>query len=135
MSKRQMHPPADVEIAHLQQRIYLHRIGLRLSIETAQQAIRERLASPGMLVAAGVTGFMLERLTHRGAPRTKAAESMSSSTGGALGVVAEAARTGLRFLQSGPGLWLAARLAARAAEHPSPEDPANRISPAPADAP
>jgi len=40
MSKSNAHPPADREIAQLQQRIYLHRIGLKLSIETARQAFR-----------------------------------------------------------------------------------------------
>jgi len=125
MSKSNAHPLADLEIAQLQQRIYLHRIGLKLSIETAQQAFRERLASPGMLLAAGVTGFMLERLTRSHAPpRTNDSRPEPSATSRGFTVIAEAVRTGLRFLQSGPGLWLAARFAASAVER-EPQDPSS----------
>jgi len=122
MSKLKIHPPADHEITQLQQRIYLHRLGLRLSIETAKQAFRERLGSPGMLVAAGATGFVFERLTRRHTPHTdRASQPVPSVASRGFGVVAEALRTGLKFLQSGPGLWLAGRLAARAAER-GPQD-------------
>ena len=125
MSKSNAHPPADREIAQLQQRIYLHRIGLKLSIETAQQALRERLASPGMLLAAGATGFMLERLTRPHAPpRARGPQSEPSAASRGFSVIAEALRTALRFLQSGPGLWLAALFAARAVER-EPEDPSS----------
>src|SRR5690349_19976284 len=65
MSKSKIHPPADHEIAQLQQRIYLHRIGLSLSIEATKQALRERLASRSVLVGAGATGFILGLLTKR----------------------------------------------------------------------
>jgi hypothetical protein len=116
-----IHPPADHEITQLQQRIYLHRLGLRLSIETAKEAFRERLGSPGMLLGAGATGFMLDRLTRRRTPRNGRAQPQPSVASRGFGVVAEALRTGLKFLQSGPGLWLAGRLAARAAER-GPQD-------------
>ena len=125
MSKLQVHPAADVEIAHLQQRIYLHRIGLKLSIEATQQAFRERLASPGMLLAAGATGFMLGRLTltRRHAAGDQPVHGESSAAHRGLSVIAEALRTVLKFLRSGPGLWLASRFAARTAAR-SPQDPA-----------
>jgi len=117
MSKSQFHPPADLEIAQLQQRIYLHRIGLKLSIETAKQALRERLASPGVLLAAGATGFMLERLTRSQTTSTgRDSQPVPSATRQGFSVVAETVKTVLRFLQSGPGLWLTARFAARAGE-------------------
>ena len=121
MSKSKMHPPADQEITQLQQRIYLHRLGLRLSIETAKHAFRERLGSPGMLLGAGATGFMLDRLTRRPTPRKGRAQPQPSVASRGFGVVAEALRTALKFLQSGPGLWLAGHLAARAAER-GPQD-------------
>jgi hypothetical protein len=125
MSKSKMHPPADLEIAQLQQRIYLHRLGLRLSIETAQQAFRERLSSPGALLAAGAAGFMLERFTRPHAPRSASSPGpRSAATSRRASVIAEAVRTALRFLQSGPGLWLAARIASGAAER-APQDPSS----------
>jgi len=116
-----IHPPADHEITQLQQRIYLHRLGLRLSIETAKHAFRERLGSPGMLISAGAAGFMLDRLMRRPKPRNGREQPQPSVASRGFGVVAEAIRTGLKFLQSGPGLWLAGRLAARAAER-RPQD-------------
>jgi len=125
MSKSNAHPRPDLEIAQLQQRIYLHRIGLTLSIEAAQQAFRERLASPGMVLAAGATGFMLERLMRPHAPpRANGTQPEPSATSRGFSVIAEAVRTALRFLQSGPGLWLAARFAASAAER-EPQDPSS----------
>ena len=130
MSKSKMHPPADLEIAQLQQRIYLHRIGLKLSIETAQQAFHERLSSPGMLLAAGAAGFMLERFTRSHAPRNADGprpEPSANSRGAS--VIAEAVRTALRFLQSGPGLWLAARIAAGAAERATQDPSSNHPYP------
>ena len=128
MSKSQVHPPAAIEIAQLQQRIYLHRIGLKLSIETAQHAVRERLSSPGMLLAAGATGFMLERLTRAHAPRTaRVSQPEPSATRDGVSLISQAVHTALRFLQSGPGMWLAAHFAAGAAERaqqdPSPNRP------------
>jgi len=120
MSKLNLHAPSDVEISHLQQRIYLHRIALQLSIETAKQALHERLSSPGMLVAAGATGFVLERVTRRQPARPGSGPEPSVAKRG-FSVVTEAARTALRFMQSGPGLWLATRFAQRAARE-SAED-------------
>jgi len=123
MSKSKIHPPADHEIAQLQQRIYLHRIGLSLSIEATKQALRERLASRSVLLGAGATGFILGLLTkRRHASTAHGPQPQPSATSRGFSVLAEAVRTGLKFLQSGPGLWLAGRLASRAADRePEPE--------------
>jgi hypothetical protein len=107
MSRRRAHPYPDSEIAYLQQRIYLRRLSLELSVQNARQALREGLTSPGMLLGSAATGFVLERLTRGQAvdhPRT---------ANRLLSLFAQAARTGLKFAQSSPGVWLAARFASR----------------------
>ena len=94
-------------MAYLQRRIYLHRLSLELSLQNARQTLREALSSPGTLLGAAATGFVLERLTRRHvADRPGTARRL-------LNLFAEAARTGLQFARSTPGLWLAARFALR----------------------
>jgi len=113
MVKRRSYP--DSETAYLQQRIYLHRLSLELSVQNARQTLREALSSPGTLLGAAATGFVLERLTRRqAADRPGTARRL-------LNLLAEAARTGLRVAQSGPGLWLAARFASRRQQR-APQD-------------
>ena len=115
MSKRRSHSYLDSEIAYLQQRIYLHRLSLELSMQNARQALREGLSSPGALLGAAATGFVLDRLTSgQSAARPGTVHRL-------LKLFAEAARTVLKFAQSAPGLWLAAHFASRGKQRP-PQD-------------
>jgi small ligand-binding sensory domain FIST len=107
--------PHDAEITQLEQRIYLHRIGLHLSLEAAKDALRQRMSSPAALIGAVATGVVLERLTRH---QPQDAPSTASRMGG---VVAEAVRTGLKFLQSSAGMWVTSLLAARHHGEDEPE--------------
>lgn len=102
---------ADAQIAELQQRIRLDRIALALSIRVTQEALRERLSSPAMLLAATGAGFALGRITRR-APADGTAQPRARWGAAAL----EAARTALKFASSGPVLWLARFLNMRRAQ-------------------
>jgi hypothetical protein len=109
--KRHAAPHNDVQIARLQQRIMLDRIALSLSIRATQQALREQLASPAMLLAATGAGFVLGRITRRSragsAPRAR----------GRFGAAAlEAVRAALKFASSAPMIWLMRFARARAAQ-------------------
>lgn len=115
MSKRRAHPYPDSEIGYLQQRIYLRRLSLELSLLNARQALREGLSSPGALLGMAAAGFVLERLT-----RGQAADR-PGTVNRLLSLFAEAARTGLKFAQSAPGLWLATRFASRGQQR-APQD-------------
>lgn len=114
--------PQDAQITQLEQRIYLHRIGLHLSLETAKDALRQRMSSPAALIGAVAAGVVLERLT-----RHQPAESPSTASRMG-GVVAEALRTGLKLLQSSAGMWVTSLVAAR---HHDEDDQAQRPPPSP----
>jgi hypothetical protein len=107
MNRRRAHPYPDSEIGYLQQCIYLRRLSLELSLLNARQALRKGLTSPGALLGTAATGFVLERLT-----RGQAVDRPGTANR-LLSLFAEAARTGLKFAQSAPGLWVAARFASR----------------------
>jgi hypothetical protein len=110
--------PMDAEIALLQQRIYLHRIGLRLSADATREALRERLSSPGMLLAAAGSGFVLGLLTNK-----RATPDGQSATRRLWPMLTSTAVTALKFAQSGPVMWLASRLARRERQPASDEQP------------
>jgi hypothetical protein len=108
--------PMDAEIAMLQQRIYLHRIGLRLAADATRQALREKLSSPQMLLVAAGSGFALGLLT-RGNPSGKPAATSRS-----WHRLTHTLATTLKFVQSAPVMWLASLLARNAADpvsHPA----------------
>jgi hypothetical protein len=107
MSRRASRNP-DVQIAELQQRIHLHRLGLKLSAEATKQAIRVRLTSPAMLLAAVATGFLLGKLTR------SPGRDQPSALGRFWSLVTQAAGGALKFARSGPALWLATNVASRA---------------------
>jgi hypothetical protein len=106
-----LHP--DAEIAQLQQRIRLDRIALTLSVQATQQALRERLSSPVMLLMAAGTGFVLGRVT-KGSPGTASARRRW------WGLVTQAASTALKFASSGPAMWIVTALGRRTAPQPQP---------------
>ena len=120
----------DQEIDLLQQRIYLHRLSLRLRAEDLKEAVRERLRAPSSLIGAAAAGFVFERLT-------RGSRSKSTTQGtprrDLLSVVPEALHTVLKFAGSGPGLWLVSRLAARATTSKSeaPSDIPTHLPPQP----
>jgi hypothetical protein len=111
VSKHKPQGYADADIGLLQQRIYLHRLSLRLGVHELQDAVRDRIASPAVLAGAVATGFALERLTrrsHRAQARGRVKKQPS--------LLSTALRAAIKFAQSGPGMWLAAHVAARRAQ-------------------
>jgi hypothetical protein len=106
--KRHVAPHPDAQIAKLQQRIHLDRIALTLSIQATQQALREQLTSPAMLLAATGAGFVLGRVISRPAHADGTARPRARWGAAAL----EAVRTALKFASSAPVLWVA-RFASR----------------------
>ena len=105
--KRHVAPHPDAQIAKLQHRIHLDRIALTLSIQATQQALREQLTSPAMLLAATGAGFVLGRITR---PARADGTARPRARWGAAAL--EAVRTALKFASSAPVLWVA-RFASR----------------------
>ena len=103
---------ADAQIALVQQRIYLHWLALRLSVDAGKQALRERLSAPSMLLTAAGLGFVAGRLSKR----TERGRPSAMNRWWAL---SDTAITALRFAQSGRVLWLVRNLAARAQQPPA----------------
>jgi hypothetical protein len=97
----------ETEIALLQQRIYLRRLGLRLHADAARQALRERLTSPAILLAAVAVGMILGAVTNRRGPAN------SSALGRLSALLTDVISLALKFAQSGPLMWIAAHLTAR----------------------
>jgi len=100
--KRHVAPHPNAQIARLQQRIHLDRIALTLSIQATQQALREQLSSPAMLLAATGAGFVLGRISRRA--RADGIARPRPRWGAAA---LEAVRTALKFASSAPVLWVA----------------------------
>lgn len=114
MKRHAAHHP-DAEMAQLQQRIRLDRIALTLSVRATQQAIRERLSSPGMLLAAAGTGFVLGRVAKR-------KSGTASARGRGWGLLTEAAKAAFKLASSGPAVWLTTVLRAPRAQRSPPQD-------------
>ena len=111
MSKHRKYDDREIDL--LQQRIYLHRLSLRLRVDDLKEAMRERIRKPSTLIGAAGAGFLLGRLT-RGSRHKATGESKPGRS--LLSVFSEAMHTVLKFVGSGPGLWLASRVVARATE-------------------
>jgi hypothetical protein len=106
----------DAEIDQLQQRIRLDRIALILSVRATQQALRARLSSPAMLLAAAGTGFVLGRVIKR----SRGAASVASRW---WGFVTEAASAALKLASSRPAMWVARALGrSTSAQRPQAQD-------------
>jgi hypothetical protein len=118
MSRR---PNADAEIALLQRRIRLHRLALTLSLDATKQAFRERLSSPFALIGAVGAGFVIGNMTKHSEPGQPS--GAASGLRGLWNVLKQSAQTALRFAQSGPVMWIASHLSARADDAEPPPEP------------
>jgi hypothetical protein len=108
----------DEEIERAERRLETRRQHLNESLQSSRTRTRRSLASPPVLAAALVAGFLIERLgrargSRQGAPQGKAA--------GMAGIAAGLAAAALRAALSNPRLWTSVRNAwARRAEAKMP---------------
>jgi hypothetical protein len=113
------HASLDLEIASAEIRIEYHRLSLRAHKTLLRAAVREKIASPGMLLAATGVGYVVGSLTQSSHPH------QPSPIGRLFAVVTDALRVVLKFSQSGPAVWLATTIGASRAASKSgpPPDP------------
>ena len=112
------HASLDLEIAGAEVRIAYHRLRLKAHKTLLRTAVREKIASPGMLLAATGVGYVVGSLTQSNRPH------QPSPAGRLFAVVSDALRVVLKFSQSGPAIWLATTIgASRTANKNSPPPP------------
>jgi hypothetical protein len=105
----------DEEIERAERRLSARREHLNESLQSSRTRTRRSLASPQVLAAAFVAGFLIERLGRSAAPKSSAPQAKAA--GGIAGIAAGLAAAALRAALSNPKLWESMRNAwARRAE-------------------
>jgi hypothetical protein len=108
----------DEEIERAERRLATRREHLNESLQSSRTRTRRSLASPPVLAAALVAGFLIERLGRAGASRRGAPQGKAA---GMAGIAAGLAAAALRAALSNPRLWTSVRNAwARRAEAKMP---------------
>ncbi|MEO8626557.1 MAG: hypothetical protein ABI612_00445 [Betaproteobacteria bacterium] len=113
------HASLDLEIASAEIRIQYHRLRLHAHKTLLSAAVRAKVASPGMLLAATGVGYIVGSLTQSSRPH------QPSPAGRLFAVITDALRVVLKFSRSGPAVWLATTIGASraASKSASPPEP------------
>jgi hypothetical protein len=97
----------DDEIRETERRLALRRLELTTHLQTTRERARRSLTSPGMLIGAVVTGFVIERLGRLRPARPAQADAVTRT--GMAGLAAGIGAAAVRAALSNPQLWHSAR--------------------------